>query len=202
MEPTPKSVTPAEPTPEPTVPGFYRDERSGIQLWKPMSKALSLDCSVNNVGFATLQISYDEEQQQKAFDWEFGVWNLEGEGLLDRCLDLCHYIQQTNNADFTDLLIEWPMFYESTKGQIAAQQSYTINLAAVGAFVIGFFHAPLDRVRLITAPQWKGNASKAVTARRFFRRFNINSLHVDHNAVDACMMLLAEAEKKGWLMPL
>lgn len=167
-----------------------------------MSKALSLDCSVNNVGFATLQITYDETEQQKAFDWEFGVWNLEGESLLDRCLDLCRYIQQTNNDDFSHLLIEWPMFYESTKGQIAATQSYTINLAAVGAYVAGFFHTPLDRIKLITAPQWKGNASKAVTARRFFRRFNINSLHVDHNAVDACMMLLAEAEKKGWLMPL
>ena len=167
-----------------------------------MSKALSLDCSINDVGFATLQISYDEQEKQKAFDWSYGVWHLEGDSILQRCRDLCHYIQQTQNDDFTDLLIEWPMFYESTKGQIAAQQSYTINLACVGAYVAGFFALPVDRIRLITAPQWKGNASKAVTARRFFRRFDVNSLHVDHNAVDACMMLLAEAEKDGWLMPI
>jgi len=167
-----------------------------------MSKALSIDCSVNTVGFATLQISYDEQEKQKAFDWTYGMWKLEGLSLLERCRDLCHYIQQTDNADFTDLLIEWPMFYESTKGQIAAEQSYTINLAAVGAYLAGFFHTPVNRVRLITAPQWKGNASKEVTARRFFRKFDINHMHVDHNAVDACMMLLATAEKEGWLMPL
>lgn len=202
MEPFQKSAKDAESTPELIVPGFYKDERSGILLWEKMSKALSIDCSVNTVGFATLQISYDEQEKQKAFDWQYGMWRLEGDSLLARCLDLCMYVQQSGNADFSHLIIEWPMFYESTKGQIAAEQSYTINLAAIGAYLAGFFHTPLERVKLVTAPQWKGNASKDVTARRFFRRFGVNHLHVDHNAIDACMMLLADAEKNGWLMPI
>lgn len=165
-----------------------------------MPKALSIDSSVNTVGFATLQIAIEEDQ--KAFYWEYGTWNLEGDDLLGRCRDLCHYVQQSGHDNFDHLIIEWPMFYESTKGQIAAQQSYTINLAAVGAYLAGFFHTPLEKVTLVTAPQWKGNATKDVTARRFFRQFGDNHLQVDHNAVDAVMMLLAHAEKKGWLQPL
>lgn len=165
-----------------------------------MPKALSIDSSVNNVGFATLQICI--EDGQKAFYWQWGMWELDGSNLLHRCRDLCHCVQMTGNADFQELIIEWPMFYESTKGQIAAQESYTINLAAIGAYLAGFFHTPIERIDLVTAPQWKGNASKDVTKRRFFRQFGVNHLQLDHNAVDAVMMLLAKAQKLGWLQPL
>ena len=182
--------------------GFYKDERNGLWMWQKMSKALALDCSVNTVGFATLQIQYDEEDDNKAFHWTWGMWELEGYNLLSRCRDLCNYIQQTGNDDFVELIIEWPMFYTSERGQIAASQNYTINLAAIGAYVAGFFHLPVDKITLITAPQWKGQASKNVTARRFFRQFNLEAAQIDHNAIDATMMLLAHAEKQQWLLPL
>lgn len=151
-------------------------------------KILSLDVSVVTVGFATLQLP-DQA-------WNWGSWKLEGYNFLQRCDDLRAYIQQSENADFTDLIIEWPTYYGSEKGQIAAKQNYTINLAGIAMYVAGFFHVPVDRVELVTAPQWKGTADKRITARRFFRNFGEDALQVDNHAVDAVMMLLARAKKR------
>src|SRR5580765_1051497 len=83
-------------------------------------KVLSIDPSVNTVGFATLQLFDNDEQI-----WSWGMWKLEGYNLLQRCADLRAYIQQTDNADFTDLILEWPTFYQSEKGEVAAKQSDT-----------------------------------------------------------------------------
>lgn len=151
-------------------------------------KILSLDVSVNTVGFATLQIP-DQA-------WTWGSWKLEGYNFLQRCADLRAYIQQSGNADFTDLIIEWPTFYDNERGHVAAKQNYTINLAGIAMYIAGFFHLPVDRIELITAPQWKGSANKRITARRFFRNFGEDALHVDNHAVDAVMLLLARAKKR------
>lgn len=158
---------------------------------EPPQKLLSLDPSVNHVGFATLQISPEGEQK-----WNWGTWELSGYNFLQRCDDLRAYIQQSGNADFTDMIIEWPQFYGSEKGQIAAKQNYTVNLAGIAMYVAGFFHLPVNRIELVTAPQWKGSADKRITARRFFRAFGEDALQVDHNAVDAVMLLLARAKKR------
>lgn len=157
-------------------------------------KVLSLDPSINFVGFATLQMFDDGEQ-----NWNWGMWELSGDNLLQRCADLRAYIQQSGNDDFTDLILEWPTFYGSQKGEIAAKQNYTINLAAIAMYTAGFFHLDVSRIELVTAPQWKGQADKRITARRFFEHFGENALHVDHNAVDATMLLLARAKKRGWI---
>jgi hypothetical protein len=154
-------------------------------------KILSLDPSVNHVGFATLQISSEGDQQ-----WNWGTWELSGYNFLQRCADLRSYIQQSGNADFTDLILEWPTFYGSEKGQIAAKQNYTINLAGIAMYIAGFFQIEIDRVELVTAPQWKGSADKRITARRFFRAFGEDALQVDNHAVDAVMLLLARAKKR------
>lgn len=157
-------------------------------------KALSIDPSINTVGFATLQIFDNSEQE-----WTWGMWELEGDNLLQRCADLPAYIQGSGNDDFTDLILEWPTYYGSQKGEIAAKQDYTINLAAVAMYTAGFFHLPVSQIELVTAPQWKGQAEKKITGRRFFKHFGVDSLQVDHNAVDATMLLLARAKKRGWI---
>ncbi len=157
-------------------------------------KILSLDLSVNQVGFATLQISPEGDQQ-----WNWGSWELSGYNFLQRCDDLRAYIQQSENADFTHLILEWPTFYGSEKGQIAAKQNYTINLAGIAMYIAGFFHLHIDNIELVTAPQWKGSADKRITARRFFRVFGEDALQVDNHAVDAVMMLLARAKKRRFI---
>lgn len=169
-------------------------ELGGFSAPQQVRKALSLDPSVNNVGFATLQIFDNGEQK-----WTWGTWELSGYNLLERCSDLRAYIQQSGNDDFTDLILEWPTFYQSEKGELAAKQNYTINLAAIAMYIAGFFHLDVSRIELVTAPQWKGQADKRITARRFFAHFGENAIHKDHNTIDAVMLLLARAKKRGWI---
>jgi hypothetical protein len=149
---------------------------------------------VNTVGFATLQIFDNGEQE-----WAWGMFALEGYNLLQRCADLRAYIQQSGNDDFTDLICEWPTFYDSEEGNVAAKQNFTINLAAVASYIAGFFRLDTNRINLVTAPQWKGQAKKRMTARRFFNHFGIDAFKLDHNAVDATMLLLSQAKKNGWI---
>ena len=162
-------------------------------------KALAIDPSINTVGFATLQ--FDRSTEDKMLDWSWGMWELDGWSLLQRCQDLVIRICDEGHDDFSELIIEWPMFYESERGQVAAQQGYTINLAAVGMYVAGWFQLPISNITLVTAPQWKGNVSKATTARRFMRQFGVDAINVDQNAIDAVMMLYAHATKQGWTLP-
>lgn len=169
-------------------------------LQNSILRVLAIDPSINNVGWAYLEITRNEAGE-KEMGWNWGVFNLDGWNLLQRCKDLVHYVDQQNLNEFDYLLIEWPMFYSSEKGQVAATESYTINLAAIGAYLAGWYHIPTENVELITAPQWKGNQTKAITARRFMKQFGCDPLKEDHNAIDATMMLLAHAQKAGWLMP-
>lgn len=177
-------------------------------------RVLAIDPSTNDVGwcFFTRDIVKSEAlvpgslvANEYETGWQWGVCHLSGWNLLQRCKDLVHqlYEQDLPLEELTHLIIEWPMFYESTKGQIAAQEGYTINLAAVGCYLAGWLRIDVDQIELITAPKWKGNASKNMTARRFFRKFNLDPLQqVDHNAVDATMLLYQRASHYGWMMPL
>lgn len=170
-----------------------------------MLKVLAIDPSVNDVGWGYMERSptlYETETSgliEYEWSWNWGVFHLEGWNLLQRCKDLVHRVHETGLTEFTHLIIEWPTFYESTKGQIAAASGYTIDLAAIGMYFAGWFHLETENIELVTAPEWKGNASKEVTQHRFFKQFGIDPRKEDHNAIDAVMMLLARARKKGWL---
>jgi hypothetical protein len=66
----------------------------------------------------------------------------------------------------------------------------TINLAAVIAFIAGYFRILPDNIHLLTATQWKGTVPKEITKMRFFKILGVGkSYKVNHNAVDAIMLL-------------
>jgi len=153
-------------------------------------RILSIDPSVNSVGWATADITEDSA----AFNW--GVWQVSGLNFLMRCADVRDYILQ-EIGEFEELVVEWPMFYDSEKGHVAARQGHTINLAGIAMYICGYFQLPHQKMRLYTAPDWKGTVPKQVTARRFFKQFGVDPMKVDHNAVDACMMLLYHCQKEG-----
>lgn len=88
------------------------------------------------------------------------------------------------------LVLEWPAFFGSARGQVAAQQGHTINLAGVDGYIAGFFRMPPKSTFLVTANQWKGNLPKEITRRRFFNALGIKKIFkINHNAVDAVMLL-------------
>ena len=159
-------------------------------------KILSLDPSVNHVGWATLEIEKGESIESGSWDW--GCWELDGFNFNMRCQDLRDRIIEEGVGDFDTLVVEWPAFYDSMKGKVAAKQGHTLNLAGICMYVVGWFHMDCSQVHLVTAPQWKGNTPKQVTAKRFFDAFGVNHLKESEHAIDATMMLLAYGKKQSW----
>lgn len=157
-------------------------------------KILALDPSVmNRCGWAVVHIKWFSDGT-RTDDWDFGFFEVCGMNFQMRCNDLKDHIIHLG-FEFCTLVCEWPTYYASAKGQIAAQEGYTINLAGIAMYIAGFFQVDFRRLFLYTAPDWKGTVKKAVTARRFFRMFNIDEMKVDHNAIDACMMLVYHCKK-------
>lgn len=169
-------------------------------------KILAIDPSVmNRAGWATVHLEWENSEtlplakrgKLTREDWSWGFWEINGMNFQMRCSDLKDWIEQDGLSNFDSLVCEWPMFYSNARGQIAAQQGYTVNLAGIAMFIAGWFRVDFRKLFLYTAPNWKGTVKKAVTQRRFFRLFGLNDQSVDHNAVDACMMLVFHCRKVG-----
>ncbi len=143
---------------------------------------LAIDPSyANRAGWAT----YDDKTQE----WEWGSYEVDGMNFKIRCWNLFNSLNR-NQGKPDHLILEWPTYYAGERGQIAAQQSYTINLAGIVMFIVGAFAMLAKDYTLYTAPQWKGSVSKQVTARRFFKMFNVQLNQVDQDTIDAVMMLV------------
>lgn len=168
-------------------------------------KILALDPSVmNRCGWAVADLAWEKEDTVPLArrgnlikeTWDWGFWEINGMNFQMRCADLRDHISHMG-FDFDQLVCEWPTFYDSTKGQVAAQQGYTVNLAGIAMYIAGWFQVRHQNLFLYTAPDWKGTVKKAVTQHRFYKLFGINSMTVDHNAVDATMMLVYHCRKIG-----
>lgn len=159
---------------------------------------LALDPSVmNRCGWATVQLEWDKDCKLVKEEWNWGAWQVDGMNFQMRCADLRDHIIEQGLEEFDNLVCEWPAFYASAKGQIAAQQGYTVNLAGIAMYIAGWFHVLHKNLFLYTAPDWKGTVKKTVTAQRFFKLFGLNGMQEDHNAIDACMMLVYHCRKIG-----
>lgn len=87
------------------------------------------------------------------------------------------------------LIVEYPNFQNSVKGQIAAQKGYTLDLAYIaGALTTALTISP-DNVHLPTPMEWKGTAPKAAIGRRFERRWKIPADSVTDHQFEAAMMI-------------
>lgn len=163
-----------------------------------VEKILALDPSVmNKCGWAVVVLEFNDAGVCIKDDWDYGFWEVDGMNFQMRCSDLKDHIMELG-FEFDILVCEWPTFYAGQKGQIAAQQGYTINLAGIAMYIVGYFQVHYRNLFLYTAPDWKGTVKKTVTAHRFFKMFGENSMRVDHNAIDACMMLVWHCKKQDY----
>lgn len=169
-------------------------------------KVLSIDSSINNVGwtlFKTHNGMNPIKEIQRA--WKWGTWYPTGGSLEARILDICQKIIVEING-FDILVTEKPAFYSSEKGQIAARQNYTIDLAAINYFIAGFFHKDHRTHYAITAMSWKGSVAKEITQKLFFKRFRGRMTEkqmgsVSEHSVDSTMMLRYWLETIGMHEP-
>lgn len=145
---------------------------------------LTLDPSKNDVGYSVFNTAAKKPQAV----WRWGTWKLEGHNLEMRMFDLVQKIAE-DIGHFDYLCTERPAFFSSERGQIAAHMNYTIDLAAISFYVAGWYHMDHRTHFAITANQWKGTVKKAITARRFFRRFpNAEVRGITDHAIDATML--------------
>lgn len=85
------------------------------------------------------------------------------------------------------LVVEYPNFQASTRGKIAAQQGYTLDLAFVAGFVAQQIPA---RVTFFPTPmKWKGQTPKDVVGRRFTEWTGVDYHTLTDHEFEAVMMI-------------
>lgn len=158
-------------------------------------KIVSIDPSINDVGWCVIDgLKRDGEGvwDNVGADWQWGHWKIGGNSLTYKLREIVEWMIVTfdglNDEDW--LVLEWPAFFGSAKGQIAAQQGHTLNLAGIDGYIAGFFRLPPQHIHFVTANQWKGNLPKAITLKRFMLALGVEHIFkINHNAVDAVMLL-------------
>lgn len=158
-----------------------------------MARILAIDPSVNSLGWALLDVVPGRQRT-----WKWGLIKPEGHNFVQKLNDICGMIS-LECGHFDELVVEWPTFFNNARGHTAAVQGYTINLAAICAYIGGYFHIEPNRFFLLTATEWKGSVSKQVTMRRFLKRFGTKWFSLDHNVVDAIMLLHHHAIRKEYV---
>lgn len=148
---------------------------------------LAIDPSKNNLGFALWQTGIT------LGCWQRGVYHPPSELTLEEKLVWMRKVLMVLARPhvISSLVIEYPTFQSSIKGQIAAQKGYTIDLGCVCGFIIGCFPEvdPLN-IHLYTPMQWKGTMPKSATTAAYRRIFGARLLvGVEQDAIDATMML-------------
>jgi hypothetical protein len=88
----------------------------------------------------------------------------------------------------THLVIEYPQFENSVRGEVAARQGYTLDLAYVCGEIVRYCALHTSNVRLPTPLQWKGNRPKKATELEVQKKFGM--LQISEHEYDACGLLL------------
>lgn len=144
---------------------------------------LAIDPSIENIGLASFNTKKNE--------WKSAYVKLNGINRQMRMIDLKDEILTFLNGRAPDhLVVEYPAFYSSQKGQIAAHNNWTIDLAFICGFLFGRMVETHRDFSPLTAIEWKGNVRKEMTARKLMRKFQrTNIAHLSEHEIDAIMML-------------
>jgi hypothetical protein len=186
--------------------------RQQQQQQPPFPIVLAIDPSMNNLGWAAHNLNLGCNRYDIDSDaWRFGLIHPKA-----RTTD-CQYKWRDAYTKLrsavgdwkpTHLASEWPSFYASTKGRIAAMKGYTIDLAGMTAYIAGRLGLPPDFITLWTAQQWKGSVPKHATQAKFLRLFGDGAgtilRNCSHDVIDAIMiaeywLTLYHREKFTWI---
>lgn len=166
-------------------------------------KIVAIDPSVNEVGWAVVENIYNDENgwHTEEANWRWGHWKIASNSLTFKWKEITEWmIIEFGGLDHSEdwVVMEWPVYFDGMRGHASAKMGHTINLASVVAYIAGYFRLPWRNVHLLTATQWKGSVSKEITRMRFFRHMGIKQIYkVNHNAVDAVMMLLTFCKRRA-----
>lgn len=152
---------------------------------------LAIDPSVRNLGWAIVNLnkmhwSAVDDVSNNYYDltieglWSYGLVQMESTRGVDPSI-IKHRWKQAfyeikaymdlEDIEPTHFASEWPTFFNSTKGYIAATQNFTVGLASMVGYLAGQFNFKADNMTLWTPMQWKGTVPKYVTRNRFIQTF-------------------------------
>ena len=139
-----------------------------------------------------LQIDDDDNRH-----WKWGLIRPQGFNYIGKLYDIAEMLSLYLEEQPTEFVVEWPQFFNSAKGATAAVQGDTILLAGVCSFLMGYFKIRDSTLR--TAVEWKGSVPKQITMRRFLKHFDQKWHQLNHNVVDAIMILHDHCTRKGYI---
>lgn len=143
-------------------------------------RILAIDPSVNHVGWAI----HDTTTRQ----WEGGSIDLlKGGNIHLKCREICIHLNRFK--PFDQFVYEKPTFMASTKGRIAAQKGYTMDLAFICGFVAASFGIDPFDIFGYTPMKWKGNVPKRATEAKYYRHFERELPPPSEHQIDATMLL-------------
>lgn len=131
--------------------------------------------------------------------WSWGNWKISSNSYTFKLREIVDFIVVSCGGLEEDdhLVAEWPMYFDSARGNASAKDGHTINLAGINCYIAGFFRLPWRSIHFITAAAWKGSISKEITRMRFFKALGVKQIYtVNHNAVDAVMILLQHCKSR------
>lgn len=153
---------------------------------------LSIDPSVRSMGWATVNLN--NAQGNDWYDinnidlWNYSLITMEPTKHIQyRWEQAVQQLRETFEVDGvvpTHFAAEWPMFFNSMKGRIAAQENYTVGLASMVGYIAAAFEFDSRHITLWTPAQWKGMTSKAVTRNRFLMYFGEGARSLARTASD------------------
>lgn len=160
-----------------------------------MPTIFSFDPSINDIGWCV---------KTNLGSWEGGTISLPSEFNLPQRLNRIKRILHDTvySQSIEQIVYEQPTFMTSTKGKIAAQKGYTIDLGIVCGFIIGCFDISPHDTFCYTPQQWKGSVPKRVTEAKYYREFSIQDTgdrHISDHEIDATMLLKYHCEKMKYL---
>ena len=125
--------------------------------------------------------------------WRFGCIHPKGETRAEKWCDaLFKLFRATVDWPLSHFVAEWPAYFASERGRIAAQQGHTLELAGMVGYISGRLSMRPERITLCTPAKWKGSVSKEATKAKFIRTFGeaarAVALSVPDDTVDAIML--------------
>jgi len=152
----------------------------------------SLDPSTRRLGWSFYLAGGQDEDFDALMSpsWKFGSFCPDGDGLQTKLKQVQNFFRACYNLyqPINYFVAELPSFMSSAKGQIAAQEGFTINLGIVIGIAIGCLHP--SAVYLYTPQQWKGSVTKEITHKKLLRKFiDGKDFKLNHDCIDAIMIL-------------
>lgn len=145
---------------------------------------LAIDPSVNTCGVSL----YDPST--KNYEWKLII--PEGRRLEQKLVsiqtDIARWLRLRSCTfdGITQLVCEYPQFFNSEKGGVAAVMGYTNDLACICGYMAAV--CKFAKLSFYTPQQWKGNIPKAGIEFRFRRLFGDIPLPTEHEQ-EATVML-------------